>query len=139
MAVSVLAFAVMIPLICAWLGLQVNLIFVLAGGGIGAAFMKWRASPSAAPTFTVDQNLNVTQLKFRVKGDSISMASFTLEFNQDVHTLKTLHEVVSEKLHNECEFDLATSYPRRILDPEDDETTLAKANVVQDSIAIVLR
>jgi hypothetical protein len=140
---GMLAFAMLLPLIFhVGFGVQANLFHAIAGGVLGAVFMRWLTSLDPPPVFTVNRELNVTQLKFRVKGPP--RLSFTIEFNPTVHTLKTLHAVVARQLRGgeaepELEFDLCTSYPRRTLDPDDNETTLAKANLCQDSISIVMR
>lgn len=144
-AVGVLAFSVLLPLICRLgFGVKANLFHAIAGGAIGAVFMRWFTSFDSPPVFTVDRNLKVTQLKFRVKEPP---STFTFDFNQDVHTLRTLHNVVSKHLRArarledaaqepELDFELWTSFPRRILNSDD--TTLAQANVLQESISVVM-
>ena len=144
-AVGVLAFSILLPLICRLgFGVKANLFHAIAGGAIGAVFMRWFTSFDSPPVFTVDRNLKVTQLKFRVKEPP---STFTFDFNQDVHTLRTLHNVVSKHLRArarledaaqepELDFELWTSFPRRILNSDD--TTLAQANVLQESISVVM-
>ena len=138
-----MAFAVLLPLIChVGFGVQANLFHAIAGGVLGVVFMRWYTSPDPPPVFAVNRELNVTQLKFRVRGPP--RLSFTIEFNPTVHTLKTLHAVFARQLRGgeaepELEFELCTRYPRRTLDPDDDETTLAEANLCQDSISVVMR
>lgn len=143
----VLGFSVGFPLVCNSAGLEVNLFHAIVGAIVGAMIMHWWPVPSSPQAFALNNDLPTTQLKFRVKGRQLltnQSSTFRLTFNQDVHSLKEIYDAVANHfVESEMaswqgrSFDLFTDYPRKLLDPKDDKTTLSDANLLQANVTIM--